>query len=471
MPSVRTRNGTKPSEDAINQRDLPVKTRSSKIRDTPGFSHVHTQEISSLLSSDAGKHTHVNLRGMVHCGAILLLASNLPKILRTAVDNGENIRKMIVNSSFRSETGAVDPVVAVFLSFPVFATLSYNLHRLEYNYSRKALKRSLLYDMLHGINGILSGVIPYWLIYTSNCNPLTGLISLLTATCLFMKLWSFAHVCHSVRHHAKEIKELKLQHKPSWKHFTYFLVAPTLCYQFSYPRTPRIRLRFLGRRIIEMILCASLAVMLSTQYIHVMLDLDSEAHFLSDNFVSSFDIIAVLAAPSTCIWLLLFYAFFHSFLNFNSELLRFGDRLFYRDWWNACDLGEYWRKWNLPVHFWAMRHLFSPLLRLGFSYEISMLGVFIFSAIFHEISKRRPTWLRNRQMIIIDGAIHMIPKYPYGFLGMLSQMPIILFSKKIVKSGILPKTWLNASFWITFCVVGQPLLVLLYMQDYLHTGK
>lgn len=37
--------------------------------------------------------------------------------------------------------------------------------------------------------------------------------------------------------------------------------------------------------------------------------------------------------PNHIIWLLFFYWFFHSSLNFMAEILRFGDREFYRDWW------------------------------------------------------------------------------------------------------------------------------------------
>lgn len=33
----------------------------------------------------------------------------------------------------------------------------------------------------------------------------------------------------------------------------YFVFAPTLCYQLNFPRSPRIRKRFLMRRLIEMV--------------------------------------------------------------------------------------------------------------------------------------------------------------------------------------------------------------------------
>ena len=42
-----------------------------------------------------------------------------------------------------------------------------------------------------------------------------------------------------------------------------------------------------------------------------------------------------LAVPNIAIWLLFFYAYFHAFMNACAEVLRFGDRQFYRDWWNA----------------------------------------------------------------------------------------------------------------------------------------
>lgn len=40
---------------------------------------------------------------------------------------------------------------------------------------------------------------------------------------------------------------------------------------------------------------------------------------------------------------------------YEAQVLRFGDRLFYRDWWNANTIEAYWRLWNLPVHYWMVR--------------------------------------------------------------------------------------------------------------------
>jgi len=92
-----------------------------------------------------------------------------------------------------------------------------------------------------------------------------------------------------------------------------------------------------------------------------------------------------LAIPSLLVWLLMFYTFFHLFLNIIGELLRFGDRQFYHDWWNSTTLGEYWRKWNRPVHNWLVRHVYHPLRRRGYNRHVGSLVIFLISAFFHEL--------------------------------------------------------------------------------------
>ena len=91
-----------------------------------------------------------------------------------------------------------------------------------------------------------------------------------------------------------------------------------------------------------------------------------------------------LSVPSSYVWLMCFYSLFHTVLNITGEITMFGDRRFYLDWWNAGGLGEYWRKWNLPVHNFLMRHIYYPLRRRNCNKVISQLAVFTLSAAFHE---------------------------------------------------------------------------------------
>ncbi len=57
-----------------------------------------------------------------------------------------------------------------------------------------------------------------------------------------------------------------------------------------------------------------------------------------------------LAVPNHLIWLTWFYLIFHSLLNTIGEVMQFADREFYRDWWNAENILQFWKLWNLPVH-------------------------------------------------------------------------------------------------------------------------
>ncbi|CAN0457111.1 unnamed protein product, partial [Ectocarpus sp. 12 AP-2014] len=67
------------------------------------------------------------------------------------------------------------------------------------------------------------------------------------------------------------------------------------------------------------------------------------------------------------------------------QVLRFGDRLFYRDWWNSNTIGSYWRLWNLPVHYWMIRHIYFPSLRAGLSKSMASGLCFLLSAVLHEL--------------------------------------------------------------------------------------
>lgn len=92
-----------------------------------------------------------------------------------------------------------------------------------------------------------------------------------------------------------------------------------------------------------------------------------------------------LSVPNLYVWLVFFMVFFHYWFNITAELLRFGDRRFYGDWWNASSLGVrrarrrrplsaltrraqyYWRNWNLPVHMFMVRHVYVPIRASGAS--------------------------------------------------------------------------------------------------------
>lgn len=166
----------------------------------------------------------------------------------------------------------------------------------------------------------------------------------------------------------------------------YFLFAPTLCYELNFPRSPRIRKLFVLRRCIEILILCTLQFVLGQQWIlPILRTLDRPLNQYST--LENVERLLRLALPNHLIWLLLFYVYFHSTMNLLAELLRFGDRLFYRDWWNATDLYEFWNRWNTSVHDFCKRHVYKPLVvQRGVSKLVASLVVFALSAFFHEVS-------------------------------------------------------------------------------------
>lgn len=163
-----------------------------------------------------------------------------------------------------------------------------------------------------------------------------------------------------------------------------------------------------------------------------------------------------LSIASTYAWLLFFFIFFHQYLNILAELLRFGDRVFYKDWWNAAETSAYWRLWNAPVHYWLVRHLYFPCVRAGASKALASFVVFFVSAVFHEVLVAIP--------------FHMVPIRPWAFIGMLMQVSLTMFTKALMKR--FPGSSIgNIMFWVCFCFIGQPMAVLMYAIDYTYGNQ
>ena len=150
----------------------------------------------------------------------------------------------------------------------------------------------------------------------------------------------------------------------------------------------------------------------------------------------------------------MFYGLFHLWLNILSEITYFGDRLFYKAWWNATRLDVYWRFWNIPVHAWLVRHCFFPFMSYGLSKNVCMFIVFLVSALFHEL--------------LVSIPCHTVKTY--AFAGMMMQIPLIVITnwtdKKFNGSQIG-----NFIFWMSFCIVGQPLCIMLYYHEIVHVNS
>lgn len=141
------------------------------------------------------------------------------------------------------------------------------------------------------------------------------------------------------------------------KNYIYFLLLPTLVYEPEFRRTSKIDYKDMGIKIMEAFLSVFAQYFIFRQFLlpTLMNPTPAIASFsgpfqpIGRLLAFLFDLLK-LTVPSMLLWLLGFYALFHCVLNILANALRYGDRIFYLDWWNATKINTFWNKWNLPVH-------------------------------------------------------------------------------------------------------------------------
>lgn len=180
-----------------------------------------------------------------------------------------------------------------------------------------------------------------------------------------------------------------------------------------------------------------------------------------------------LQIPNHFFWLCFFYITFHSFLNLVGELLHFADRDFYSDWWNATNIETFWRAWNMPVHRWCIRHVYIPIVELGYSRATASLVVFFISAFFHEYLVRltlSSIWECLKFWVIDSNSLYIqqvsVPLKTFkiwAFMGMMGQIPLSYLSRYMEKH--YSPRWGNTMVWASL-ILGQPLCIMMYYHDY-----
>ncbi|KAF2101125.1 diacylglycerol acyltransferase DGAT2 [Rhizodiscina lignyota] len=322
---------------------------------------------------------------------------------------------------------------------------------------RRAFQASWkLIALAHGVNATLNLVIASYVVYYRIHHPLIGTACELHAVIVWLKTCSYAFTNRDLRRahlslsSSNEMPELykscPYPKNITFNNLTYFWWAPTLVYQPVYPRTTHIRWIFVGKRLAEGVLLSVAIWIASAQYAAPLLQ-NSLDKMASLDVISILERLMKLSTISLFCWLAGFFAFFQSFLNALAEVMMFGDREFYSDWWNAPSIRKYWTSWNRPVMVFMRRHIYAPLVGRGWPPALAQVTVFVFSGLLHELLVGIPT----HNVIWV------------AFAGMLGQIPLIVITDALQKiKGINGPVMGNIIFWVTFCLVGQPLAALLY---------
>jgi sterol O-acyltransferase len=233
----------------------------------------------------------------------------------------------------------------------------------------------------------------------------------------------------------------------TWSNYTDYLFCPTLCYELEYPRTSGIVWTELGYKITAVFGVIFLLTITSEEYIlPVMIEsamrLETVTSF-SETALILAESISLLLFPFMITFLLVFLVIFEYVLGAFAEITCFADRHFYSDWWNSTDWLEFSREWNIPVHHFFRRHVYSAS-RPHIGRPMATLITFLISAIGHEIV-----------MACITKKIR-----GYGFIAQMSQLPIVMLQRtKWIKGK---RVLNNVCFWCSM-ILGLSMMCSLYV--------
>ncbi|KAJ8945792.1 hypothetical protein NQ318_003058 [Aromia moschata] len=229
---------------------------------------------------------------------------------------------------------------------------------------------------------------------------------------------------------------------PDFSKFFYFIFAPTLIYRDEYPRTKEIRWNFIVCRILEVTSTIFYYSFLLNRFL-----LPFYKDFCMRKFTWSEIIISVFENSTVGILLLLatFFMLLHSVQNIFAELLRFGDRLFYKDWWTCTSYSEYFRTWNIVVHDWLYTYVYKDM---------------------YEIVTPRCKIAARFAVLILSATVHeWVLTYMFGFFFPALFVQFV-FGGSLLSSITPPKTTiLNVLFWYELSV-GSGSLVSMYTLEF-----
>ncbi|KAM9319888.1 sterol O-acyltransferase 2 [Gastrophryne carolinensis] len=284
------------------------------------------------------------------------------------------------------------------------------------------------------------GVFPIYVVKHYHLPPASSFIVLLEQVRFIMKSYAFLReeIPNVLQ---KEKKDVQL---PQLSSYLYFLFCPTLIYRDSYPRTPYIRWKYVIKNFAQFLGCVFFIY-----YIMVTLCTPVFTNMSKQPFNTKTLVLSIFHAslPGTLVLLLSFFGLLHCWLNAFAEMLRFADRMFYKDWWNSTSFSNYYRTWNVVVHDWLFYYVYQDLLwlmnqrcRTGVT-----LVVFLISASVHEYA-----------MTLSFGYFYPVMFCLFAVFG-------VFFNFLINDKRTSPVY--NVMVW-TFLFIGQGIQLCLYCQEW-----
>ncbi|XP_067217057.1 sterol O-acyltransferase 1-like isoform X1 [Linepithema humile] len=263
---------------------------------------------------------------------------------------------------------------------------------------------------------------------------------------ILMELWRMIMKNYAfVRSSAPKFLSYKVHNEtapPSnsgFSHYVYFLFAPTLVYRDNYPRTKRIRWMVVIKHFAQVGIVIFYQAFIVERFIIPVFNV-----FGTRDLEQKWYIKSTLDAIIPCLFILISgnYLLLHAWMNGWAEILRFADRLFYKDWWNSTNFSVMFPRWNVVVHDWLYTYVYKEMYKIApRNRSLSIFIVFFLSSIVHDY-------------IVGFACRFYCPTYFIMFLGFGCSYT---FAKRYVNSNIF--------FWICICVC-MALMFSTYSMEY-----
>ncbi|XP_012138666.1 sterol O-acyltransferase 1 isoform X1 [Megachile rotundata] len=269
--------------------------------------------------------------------------------------------------------------LANYVAFCYWATN--RLELLPKSFARKVWDYSWLVVLI--LYQLLYIVLPAKAVVDHDLPIASSMIVLMEQLRLIMKTHAFIRSVAPRFLSYKPHSEAPVPKPPDFSKYLYFMFAPTLIYQDSYPRSKRIRWNVVLANFAEVV-----TIVFFVGFIYERLLYPIYRDFGKEPIELGMLILNILSSmlPGILMFVCGFYCLLHCWMNAFAELLRFADKMFYKDWWTSISYSTYYRTWNIVVHDWLYTYIYKDMYEIitPGNRKLAVCTVFAISAIFHE---------------------------------------------------------------------------------------
>ncbi|KAM5295275.1 sterol O-acyltransferase 1 [Glossophaga mutica] len=325
-----------------------------------------------------------HIRTIYHMFIALLILFALSTLVVDYIDEGRLVLEFsLISYAFGQFPVVLSTWLAMFLSVLSVPYFIFQHWASGYRGSAYPVVHTLVHGLLFvAFQSAVLGLGPTYVVLAYKLPPASRCIVIFEQIRFIMKAHSFfrenvPRVLSSAKEKSSTVPV------PTVNQYLYFLFAPTLIYRDSYPRTPTIRWGYVVTQFAQVFGC-----LFYMYYVFERLCAPLFRNIKQEPFSARVLVLCIFNSilPGVLAQLLVFFSFLHCWLNAFAEMLRFGDRMFYKDWWNSTSYSNYYRTWNVVVHDWLYYYAYKDFLWL-FSKRFksaAMLAVFAVSAVVHE---------------------------------------------------------------------------------------